>query len=260
MASAHPVVIVTGASRGYGAAIVRELFTINKQVRVVGVARSEHLLRNLQHALPMGQFEFVAGDLVDEKVAQKVVETTVAKYGRIDGVVFNAGVLEPMGPAADIPLAGVKHLFDVNLFSVLHLTQLTLPHLRASKGRAIYVSSGAATNAYHGWVAYNMSKAALNMLAANVGAEEPDVTAVSVRPGVLDTDMQAHIRSEGGGKLPKDMHDYFLKRHDEGSLVAPEVSGHVVAQLVLKAPKDLSGQFLDWQADVLAEFQKLPTA
>ncbi|KAI9188295.1 hypothetical protein H9P43_002686 [Blastocladiella emersonii ATCC 22665] len=252
--SASPVIIVTGASRGYGAAIVRELFAIHPAARVVGTARAEPELAALQKEVGgEDRFRYVAGDITDAATAQKVVDAAVAAWGRIDAVVQNAGVIEPMGAVSTIALSAVRTAFEVNVFSVLQLAQLALPHLRASHGRQIIVSSGAATKAYDGWAAYCSTKAAVNMLAASFGAEEPAVTTIALRPGVLDTPMQEHIRATGEGKLAA--HAWFVGAHKDGKLVPPEVSGHVAAQLALHAPKEWSGEFIDWEDDKVAKFQ-----
>ena len=164
-----------------------------------------------------------------------------------------------MDPMSQIPISGFRQILDVNVTSVLQLTQLALPYLRTcplGPGRLVLVSSGAATNAYHGWAAYCTSKAALNMLAKCLAVEEPKVVTVALRPGVLDTDMQQHIRENGKGKLDDCSYEYFIKAHQEGSLVNPHISGHVAAQLVVNAGKELSGQFVDWRGEEVKQFQK----
>jgi NAD(P)-dependent dehydrogenase (short-subunit alcohol dehydrogenase family) len=146
---------------------------------------------------------------------------------------------------------GVKRLFDVNYFSIFQLIQQALPSLRNSNGRIILISSGAATKVYKGWAPYCASKAALNMLAASVAKEEPLVTTISIRPGILDTDMQTLLREKGKDCLESDMYQYFVDAHKNQQLIAPMVSGAVIAKLCHDIPKDLSGRFLDWTAEEL---------
>jgi NAD(P)-dependent dehydrogenase (short-subunit alcohol dehydrogenase family) len=69
-----------------------------------------------------------------------------------------------------------------------------IPYLRSSRGSVIFVSSGAATNAYSGWSAYSASKAAINSIAQSLALEEPTITSLAIRPGVVDTEMQNDIR------------------------------------------------------------------
>ena len=90
------------------------------------------------------------------------------KYKRIDGLILNAGVLEPLGKIAseEITLDQWKQHFDVNFFSLVTALRATLPELRKSPlgGRVVFVSSGAATGNTPSWGPYNAGKAALNSL------------------------------------------------------------------------------------------------
>lgn len=161
-----------------------------------------------------------------------------------------------MGPLATADFAQIKHHFDVNVFSTIKLAQAALPHLRKTRGNMLFVSSGAATSAYSGWGAYCASKAALNSIAAVMAVEEPNVTSIAIRPGVLDTDMQKLIREHGKGKMNSEQHEKFINLHSQGQLTPPDVSAHVLAALCFSPPAELSGRFLDWQAPELAAYQK----
>lgn len=78
---------------------------------------------------------------------------------------------------------------DVNFFSLLHTIQAALPALRESKGKVIFVSSGASMRGVHAWGPYSASKAAVNSLCRTLAVEEKDVVSVAVRPGTVDTDV-----------------------------------------------------------------------
>ena len=130
----------------------------------------------------------------------------------------------------------------------------SIPHLRSTHGRIILTSSGAATGHYSTWGAYGSSKAALNHLAATLGVEEPDITTLAIRPGVVDTDMQVEVRGHNGVMDSKDA-EKFRSLHETGKLLRPEQPGNVIARLVLGADKELSGKFLSWDAGELGEWQ-----
>jgi NAD(P)-dependent dehydrogenase (short-subunit alcohol dehydrogenase family) len=115
--------------------------------------------------------------------------------------------------------------------------------LRQTHGRIIFTSSGAATGYYSTWGAYGSSKAALNHLCSTLAVEEPDVTTISIRPGVVDTDMQLEVRRHNQVMNPKDA-EKFKGLHEEGKLLKPEQPGNVMARLVVEAEKGLSGKFL----------------
>lgn len=133
-------------------------------------------------------------------------------------------------------------LFEVNVFSVITLVQHALPYLHKSdKGSIIIVSSGAALKPYQGWGAYGASKATINHIASTLAVEEKDITTIALRPGVVDTEMQVLIRSDGEKGMGSD-HAKFMELHREGKLVQPQYPGHVLAALANNPPKELSGK------------------
>lgn len=121
-----------------------------------------------------------------------------------------------------------------------------LPALRSAHGRIVFVSSGAAVNAYSGWGSYGAAKAALNHVALTLATEEPDVTSVSIRPGVVDTEMQRELREVHHETMDKKDAEKFASLKRDGGLLRPEQPGNVMARLALDAPKELSGRFLKY--------------
>ena len=134
--------------------------------------------------------------------------------------------------------------------------QASIPSLRKTKGRIILTSSGASLNAYQGWGAYGAGKAVLNHLALTLSVEEPDVTTVSVRPGVVDTEMQREIREQHNKAMSESDAAKFAGLKQGGHLLRPEQPGHVIAKLAVGAEKGLSGRFLDWNDGSLGAFQE----
>ena len=108
----------------------------------------------------------IIGSRANEAALTNVISTVIKTHNRLDGLVLNAGVLEPLGPIVDenTPLAAWKSHFDVNFFSLIPALQASVPALRLGQGRVVFVSSGAAVGGLAGWGPYNASKAALNSL------------------------------------------------------------------------------------------------
>jgi NAD(P)-dependent dehydrogenase (short-subunit alcohol dehydrogenase family) len=111
------------------------------------------------------------GSSSSSEVTSNAVATTIQKYGRLDGIVLNAGTLHPLGRIASASLAPVsewRNAFDINFFSLVHTLQAAIPHLRKEGeeigGRVVFVSSGAATGGVAAWGPYNATKAAMNSL------------------------------------------------------------------------------------------------
>jgi NAD(P)-dependent dehydrogenase (short-subunit alcohol dehydrogenase family) len=247
------VIIVTGASRGLGLAIAHYL--LQRSHKVVAVARTEQPLRDLEKQYS-GQVAVVAGDLADFSLGQKAVDLATSSWQRLDGLVVNHGVLDPVKRLADSTAEEWRASYDINLFSAVSMAKAALQPLRESNGRIIFTSSGAATNAYQGWGAYGSAKAAMNHLALTIAKEEKDITAIAIRPGTVDTQMQQDIREKHDKAMDTNDAKKFAELKSSGSLLKPEQPGHVIAKLVLDAPRDLSGQFLQWNADELKAFQE----
>lgn len=180
---------------GIGLAIVNLLLKDESKPRIVGVSRTEAALKELEEKNP-GRFAYVAGDLANEEITKTVIKKAIDTYGHIHGVILNAGILEPVASIADANIAEWRKLYEINILSPLDLASKAIPYLRNTKGRVVFVSSGASVSNYHGWGAYGSSKAAINHIASSIADEEPDVFAVSIAPGIVDTSMQTRIREE----------------------------------------------------------------
>lgn len=218
---------------------------------VVVTARSADDLAVVAEAVRASgrQAHVVAGDIMERGTAEAIVREAVERFGRIDGVVNNAGVVEPIAAVADSDPAAWARNLAVNLLAPMQLIQTTLPYLRQSQGRVINVSSGAAVNPISGWAAYCAAKAGLNHFTRVLAKEEPMVTVLAVRPGIVDTEMQATIRREGEKGMRGDEHGRFVRYHEEGALLPAERPGRALAVLALYAPLAWSGEFLSWDEE-----------
>ncbi|KAJ5770907.1 uncharacterized protein N7511_002958 [Penicillium nucicola] len=255
---AAKTIIVTGASRGIGLAVAKYLLSAPQSHNVVVVARSVEPLQKLKEQYSK-QVEVVNGDLADFSLAQKAVDTAIKAFGQLDGMVLNHGLLGQVGKISEADPQKWKEVFDINFISLVAFEQqakAALPALRQSKGKIIFTSSGAAVTGYRGWGLYAATKAAMNNFAMSLGAEEPDVTSVSVRPGMVDTEMQRELREDHATNLDAEMHSKFTGVHKDGKLLKPEQPGHVMAKLVLDVPKDISGRFYSWNDKELEAFQE----
>jgi NAD(P)-dependent dehydrogenase (short-subunit alcohol dehydrogenase family) len=249
-------IIVTGSSRGLGAATAELLAELG--AFVVLNARSAAALQAQTDRIrdAGGRAAVVAGDVSRQETCDQLVATAIEETGRLDAVINNAGILGPIGMIAQTDPAAWERNLAINLVAPFRLAQGALPHLRQSQGRIINVSSGAAVHPVPAWGAYCVAKAGLNQLTRELAAEEPGVTSVAVRPGVVDTAMQARIREQGKGAMPADDYARFVRYHEEGDLLPPEVPGRALAVLALYAPADWSGEFLSWDDGEVQELVK----
>ncbi|KAF4637026.1 hypothetical protein G7Y89_g1064 [Cudoniella acicularis] len=245
------VIILTGASRGIGLAIAQYL--LRESHKVLLVARTAEPLEKLKSDFPR-QVEFVAADLADFSIGGKAIDLCLQKFGCIDGLIINHGTLSPVKRISESTQEEWRSAFDVNFFSALSFVKAALPALRQSKGRIILTSSGASVSAYSTWGAYGASKAALNHMALTLTVEEPDITTVAIRPGVVDTEMQKEVRGHASVMDDKDV-EKFKALHEQGKLLRPEQPGYVMARLSLGAGRELSGKLWNWNDKELSSFQ-----
>jgi len=245
----QPVIIITGASRGLGRAAAT--YAAELGARVVLNARSADALNAVAQTIQEngGTALTVPGDVSQADDCQHLVDATISQWGRINALINNAGIVEPIARLADAEPLGWQENWSVNVLGPVLLTQAALPYLRQSKGRTIHVSSGAAIKAIPGWGAYCVAKAALNHFSQMLAAEEPDVTSVAFRPSAVNTDMHAIIRAQGADAMAAKNYDYFVDLFRQDKLLPPEKPGRALALLALYAPPEWSGEFIQWDEE-----------
>jgi 3-oxoacyl-[acyl-carrier protein] reductase len=201
------IAIVTGASRGIGAAIARQL--ARQGAQVVAAARGEHARAVADDiSASGGRAEAVALDVTDACAAERVVTDTMDRHGRVDILVSNAGI------ARDQLMLRMKRedwdaVLATNLTAAFALTQAALrPMIRQRAGRIICISSVVGQSGNAGQANYAASKAGLIGFAKAVALEvgSRGITVNVVAPGLTDTDMTRAItesaRVEWAAKIP----------------------------------------------------------
>lgn len=246
-------IIVTGASRGLGAAAA--LIAARMGANVVLNARSEGDLAAVAASIHSagGSGLPIPGDVSQPEACRQLVARAVEQFGHLDAIINNAGVIEPIAPIADTDPRAWHENWAINLLGPAMLVQAGLPFLRQRFGRVINVSSGAAVNAIPGWAAYCTAKAALNHFTRVLADEERQITAISLRPGAVDTAMQVTIRRRGAGVMHAAWYDRFVRYHADGALLPPESPAQAAAVLALHAPHEWSGRFIPWSDDQVQE-------
>ncbi|MEU0477006.1 SDR family NAD(P)-dependent oxidoreductase [Streptomyces olivaceus] len=188
-----PVAIITGASKGLGRAFAEALAA--RGWDLVLDARDAEALQGTATALEAygARVTALPGDVTD--AGHRVALVAGARLlGGVDLLVSNASALgaEPLVRLAELPLDGLRRALEVNVVAALGLVREALPSLRAAPaGAVLTVSSDAAAEAYQTWGGYGASKAALDQLAAVLGAEEPGLRVWAVDPGDMATDLYA---------------------------------------------------------------------
>lgn len=228
------VALVTGASRGIGAAVALAYAGVG--AHVILTSRNTRALETLDDRIKSmgGTATLVPLDLLDHEKVDAMGPALADKFGRLDILVGNAGMLGTLGPVAHADAREWDRVIALNLTANFRLVRTLDPLLRASDaGRAIFVTSGAAEGHRAYWGAYAASKAGLESLARSYAAET-DKTSLRVNivdPGRVRTKMRADAYPGEDPMIlppPEDIVDLFVelahpdcRRHGERLSVFP---------------------------------------
>lgn len=179
------VVLITGASSGIGAAAAKYLAELGATVVLTG-RNAENLNKIGAECASVGKTKplLIVADVTKETDNVRVIETTIAKLGKLDVLVNNAG----KGTGGSIETTTLEQYDDImttNVRAVFHLTQLAVPHLVKSKGNIVNVSSVAGTRSFANSLVYCISKSALDQFTRCTALElaPKQVRVNSVNPG-----------------------------------------------------------------------------
>ena len=184
--------LITGASRGFGRALARELAArdINLVVDARDRATLDEAAAEVRSLARTATVIAIPGDITDAAHRRELAQAA-EEVGGLALLVNNAGALgpSPLPSLAELPPDALRELFEVNVLAALALTQRLLPLLCRHRGTVVNVTSDAAVEAYPGWGGYGASKAALDHLSAVLAVEHPELTVHAFDPGDMRTDM-----------------------------------------------------------------------
>ena len=218
--------LITGGSRGLGQALCEQF--MSRGYKVLEFSRSAPH----QYSMPI--------DLADPEKSWLAVVNAIHPIdpGQLREliVVNNAGTLDPIGPTASKPYSEVMDNLNTNFVSaVLFLTEVIARFQSAACRKVIVnISSGAALRGRAGWSLYCAAKAGMENFIRSVAVEQQAQTQpfipVNIDPGVIDTEMQAHIRAAPASDFPEVEH--FIQRKDQGLLVPPDKVASAIAHIL----------------------------
>lgn len=234
--------IVTGASKGLGFEVVKAL--IEQNIEVIGLSRStnekvENLLQNSH-----GLYSHESIDLLNmeklESLIMDLCRRAAARKPKKLYVINNAGTVEPIERLGFLNNHAIEQALRLNLLAPLVINNTILRELRDESIEIIMVNvtSGAAERPIHGWGIYGATKAAINMHTEVAGLEQEHGNSrykiIAFGPGIMDTEMQATIRSAGKAAFA-DLYQ-FQQFKTTGALRHPSEVAEALADLILHKP------------------------
>jgi NAD(P)-dependent dehydrogenase (short-subunit alcohol dehydrogenase family) len=185
------VVLITGAARGIGEAVAREVAARGGQLALVGLEPERLQALSAELSIDNGPQHFWAeADVTDQVALERAVAAAVEELHRIDVVVANAGIAST-GTVATTPADALARTVEVNLIGVIRTVRATLPHVMAARGHFLLVASAASFTVAPGLAAYSASKAGVESFgdALRLEVAHEDVTVGTAHPIWVDTDL-----------------------------------------------------------------------
>lgn len=234
------IALVTGASSGIGAATARAMAAAGATV-VAGARRVERLEELAASA--DGEVFPLALDVTDEQSVRAAVATATDRFGGLDVVVNNAGVMLS-GPILGADTAEWDRMVRTNLLGTLYVTHAALPHLLARKGTLVQISSTSGRTASAMGGVYAATKFGVNAFTESLRQEvtERGVRVVAIEPGMVDTELADHIADDEIRAMARKMAGSMrtLRPEDVAAAVLYAVGqpGHVAVNEILLRPTD----------------------
>ena len=237
------VALITGASRGIGAAAARAFAAEGAAVTLF--ARSSRDIDSLAADLQASGARALAvsGDVADFSALDEAVARTREAFGRLDVLVSNAALIEPIAPLASTDPGAWSRTISVNISGVYNGLRAALPGMVAQgEGTVISIGSGAAQTPLEGWSSYCTSKAAVLMLARCVHHElrGKKIRVFSLSPGTVATDMQRAIKASGINPVSRmEFADHAPPEHPARALVwlcTPDADAFAGTEVSLRDP------------------------
>ena len=252
--------IISGGGRGIGAAAANLLASAG--AAVVLTARSQDQVEAVASRIRSAGAKAIAVpcDVANPDEIEEVVEAALSQFDRVDILVNNAGIVWPVEQVREADPEEWAYNIVANLVGPFQVARNVLPVMLDQRyGRILNITSGAADHAVPGWSAYCASKAGLNMLTRCLAAEllADGVTGVTVNalaPGMVDTEMQADIRSIDTHGSSLDF-SRFHQAHQQGELLTPASAARLIYWLVGPWSRNRSGEIFSrtdatWLAEV----------
>jgi NADP-dependent 3-hydroxy acid dehydrogenase YdfG len=238
------VAVITGASSGIGEATALHLSKQGAKVALLArrKERLDKLVQDIEKA--GGEAMAIEADVTDKEQCGKAIKQVIDKWGSIDILVNNSGVML-IGPAAELPIENWEQMINVNQLGLLYMTRAALPHITKAQGHIVNISSVAGRTTAQGSSVYNMTKWGVNAFTEALRKELVDgktkVRTTLIEPGAVATELQSHNTPEIREKLKTRFGDIDILQADdiaEAIVFAVTRPPHVAVNEILIRPTE----------------------
>ncbi len=221
----HTGIILTGASTGLGLALANE--ALQQGATVSTISRTQPTFATKEH------IQWQQADLSDDFEATELIKNAL-KFLHTQNctkilLLNNAGSVDPMNLCGHYPEKAVATSIALNVTAPILLINAFAAQLPTNiQGSVLNISSGAAHTTYPGWGIYCATKAALDQFTRVFAAEQKSIKAVSMAPGIVDTNMQQYIRAQNEATFP--LVERFIQLEQEGKLASATDTAQKILQ------------------------------
>jgi NAD(P)-dependent dehydrogenase (short-subunit alcohol dehydrogenase family) len=246
----NEVVVISGVGPGLGRGLALQCAKEGADV-VLAARNGPRLAEVAEEVEQLGRRAVpVEADITDDAACQRMVDTALESFGRVDGLVHNAFAIPPLTDLATVDLEAVRAAFETNVLAALHLTRLFTPALVEQGGSIVMINSAVLRHSRRTFGAYKMSKAALLALAQSLSTElgPQGVRVNTVAPGYIWADnlkWYFDYLAKKRGVSAQEVYDENAVTLDLRKLPEPDEVADAVVFMLSPLARAVTGQCLD---------------
>lgn len=252
-------VIITGATSGFGLAMLNKFISLGANVSICGrnTKKIEQTQKNIIKTKPEQKILFTRADVSNENDFKMLIEKTIKEFGKVDTLINNAGIYGPIGCAETINSDSWINTFQNNLYSVFYGSKHILPHFKSNNYGKIINVSGGREKPFPRFSSYAVSKNAIVKFTEVLAEENKDYNIFinAISPGGLDTNMLDELLAYNPEVVGKKIYEEFVEMKKNGGK-DPDIGASLCAYLTSNYGDNITGKYISAIHDNWQNFHK----